>query len=152
VLALVTVPSSVRFLRGAVLLLLLMLVGLNGFELASVLYAGSPDTQAAATVLLTGSLAPLFWAQVLLGVVLPFLLLAGLGQNRAAVIGAAVLVLLGVLAAKYLVLTAGQKLPFLQAEASYVPTLVEVGGVIGVLGLAGLLYVAGRRLVGARPA
>jgi hypothetical protein len=29
---------------------------------------------------------------------------------------------------------------------------VEVGGVIGVLGLAGLLYVAGRRLVGARPA
>jgi hypothetical protein len=33
-----------------------------------------------------------------------------------------------------------------------VPTLVEAGGVIGVIGLAGFLYLIGRRLVGDRPA
>jgi molybdopterin-containing oxidoreductase family membrane subunit len=151
-LLLVSEPAGARWLRGAVLALLLMLVGLNGFELASVVYAGSPDAQAAASLLLTGSLAWVFWGQVVLGIALPFVLLALVGGNRALTLTAAILVLAGVLVAKWLILTAGQALAFMQAEATYVPTLVEVGGVIGVLGLAGFLYVIGRRLVGERPA
>ncbi len=58
-----------------------------------------------------------------------------------------VLVILGVLAAKLVVLTAGQAIPFFQAETTYIPTLVEFGGVVGILGLAGLLFLLGKRLL-----
>jgi molybdopterin-containing oxidoreductase family membrane subunit len=151
-LLLTTAPAAARWLRAAVAVLLLMLAGLNGFELASVAYAGSPDAQAAASLLLTGSLVWVFWGQVVLGVVLPFLLLVGLGGNRLATLVAAALAFAGVLLAKWLILTAGQALAFMQGEARYVPTWVELAGMVGILGLAGLLYVIGRRLFNPEPA
>jgi molybdopterin-containing oxidoreductase family membrane subunit len=151
-LLLTSAPAAARWLRAAVAVLLLMLAGLNGFELASVVYAGSPDAQAAASLLLTGSLAWVFWGQVVLGVVLPFLLLVGLGGNRLATLTGAALAFAGVLLAKWLILTAGQALAFMQGEARYIPTWVEVGGMVGILGLAGLLYVIGRRIFGQQPA
>ena len=80
-------------------------------------------------------------------IVVPFVLLGWASKNRNAVIVSSVLVVLGVFVAKSVTLVAGQALPFMQAQASYTPTIVEAGGVIGVAGLAGLLYLLGKRFV-----
>jgi dimethyl sulfoxide reductase membrane subunit len=139
---------SVFWLRNALLVLLPLLVILNFMDLAAVGYAGNTDAQAATAIYLTGNLSLLFWGHVLLGFALPFLLLVFARENRTMLSIAAVLAILGVLAAKLIVLTAGQAIPFFQqAETTYVPTLVEFGGVIGVLGLAGLLFLIGKRLM-----
>ncbi len=140
-----TEHQAVDWLRRAVLVLLPTLVVLNVFELATVSYAGNPDAQAAIMLFWSGSLAPLFWGQVVLGILIPFVLLAWAGKNRNATLIAAVLVILGVLVTKLGVLISGQALTFTQEQATYMPTLVEVGGVIGVVGLAGLLFLLGKR-------
>ncbi len=140
------------WLRRAVLVMLPIPLVLHLFEIASINYAGHVDAQAAVALFLTGRLALLFWGAVLVGFVLPFVLLAWVKQSRLATIIAAFLAIAGLLAVKLVILTAGQALPFNQPEAVYVPTLVEVGGVIGILGLAGLLFVLGRRLVPAKAA
>jgi molybdopterin-containing oxidoreductase family membrane subunit len=139
--------ASVLWLRNALLVLLPVLVVLNFLELASIGYAGNPDAQAAMTIFLNGNLSLLFWGHALLGFGLPFVLLVFTRENRTVLTVAAGLVLLGVLAAKLIVLTAGQAVPFFQAETTYLPTMVEFGGVLGVLGLAGLLFLIGKRLL-----
>ncbi len=141
-----------RWLRRALLVLLPTLVVLNLLEIAAVSYAGSVGAQDATALFLTGSLAPLFWGQALLGIVVPFVLLALPGENRAATFVAAVLVILGVFVAKLGVLIAGQSLSFMQGEATYLPTLVEVAGVLGIIGLAGLLFLLGKRLISPKAA
>ncbi len=132
------------WLRSLLLALLPALVVVHIIEMASVMYAGEPDAKLAMSLI---SANPLFWAELVLGIVVPFFLLGWVAKNRSAAITAAVLVVLGVLVAKSLMLVAGQAIPFLQKTATYTPTLVEYGGVIGVIGLFGLLYMLGRRLV-----
>ena len=58
---------------------------------------------------------------------------------------AAVLAILGVFITKLDLLVAGQAIPFLGQPVTYMPTLVEVGGVIGAIGLAGLVFVLANR-------
>ncbi len=136
------------WLRSVLLALLPILVVLNFLDLASVNYAGNTDAQAATAIFLTGNLAPLFWGHILLGIVVPFVILAATRDNRTALTIAAVLALLGVFAAKLIMLIAGQAIPFFQTEAvSYLPTLVEVAGVFGVVALAGLLFMIGKRYI-----
>ncbi|HEX7975691.1 MAG TPA: NrfD/PsrC family molybdoenzyme membrane anchor subunit [Anaerolineales bacterium] len=130
------------WLRRALLVLLPVLALFNLFEIASVLYAGHPEAQDATVLFLND---PLYWGQLALGIVVPFVLLAWMGKNRMAIITAAVLAILGVFVAKYVVLIAGQALAFMQGKAAYTPTLVEIGGVVGIIGLAGLLFVLGQR-------
>jgi molybdopterin-containing oxidoreductase family membrane subunit len=139
--------TTVLWLRNALLILLPILVVLNFMDLAAISYAGNTDAQAATAIYLNGNLSLLFWGHVLLGFALPFLLLVFTHENRTALTIAGVLMILGVLAAKLIVLTAGQAIPFFQAETTYLPTIVEFGGVIGVLGLAGLLFLIGKRLI-----
>ncbi len=136
-----------HWLIRALLVLLPILVALNVFEITAVSYAGDPDAKAAAALFLNGNLATLFWGQLLLGIVVPFALLAWFAANRTAVIVAGVLAILGVFVAKYIVLVAGQAIPFMQSPATYVPTWVEAAGVIGIAGLAGLLFMLGERFV-----
>ena len=107
-------------------------------------YAGEPDAQAALQLMLTN---PLYWVVLLVGIVLPFVLLTSGSKSRGTTITASVLVLLAVFLAKYHILISGQALPFMQEPAIYTPTLVEIGGVVGILGFAGLLYVLGIRLI-----
>ena len=97
-----------------------------------------------------GALAPLYWGQILLGIVLPFVLLVWAANNRSAVMAAAVLAFLGVFAAKFVLLVAGQALPFMGAPATYVPTLIELAGLVGMLGLAAFLFVLGKRYLPAK--
>ncbi|MBI4587311.1 MAG: polysulfide reductase NrfD [Candidatus Rokubacteria bacterium] len=64
---------------------------------------------AGAAVFLTGSLAPLFWgAVVAAGIALPFLVQAFFWRGRGPALAAAVLVLVGGFALRYLVLLSGQ--------------------------------------------
>lgn len=140
-------PSLNGWPRRAALVLLPGLVALNLLEIAAVSYAGNPEAQAAVALFWSGSLAPLFWGQAVLGILAPFVLLGWGGRSRAAVVVAGVLVLAGVWVTKLGALVAGQALPFMRPAASYVPTLVEAGGVVGIVGLAGLLFLLGRRLL-----
>ncbi len=139
-----------RWLVRALLVLLPILVALNLFELAAVNYAGEPEAQAAASLLLTGNLALFFWGELLLGIVIPFALLAWFGRDRTMVLTAAVLAILGVFVAKYVVLVAGQAIPFMQSPVAYTPTWVEAAGVIGMAGFAGLLYLLADRFLPAK--
>jgi Ni/Fe-hydrogenase subunit HybB-like protein len=141
-----TKGQAFDWLRRTVMVLLPVVVVLNLLEMASVAYSGDPDAQAA-LALYFGNLGLLFWSTLLLGIVVPFVLLAWAGKNTTAVKAAAALAILGVFGGKLVVLIAGQALPFMQAPASYVPTLVEVAGVVGIIGLAGLLYVLGQKYI-----
>ncbi len=83
----------------------------------------------------------------MVGIALLFVLLAWGGRTQGVLSVAGVLAILGVFATKLAVLVAGQALPFMRAPATYAPTAVEVGGVIGIVALAGLLFVLANRYV-----
>jgi molybdopterin-containing oxidoreductase family membrane subunit len=133
--------------RGWLVTLLPVVLILSVLELVTVSNVGTPDAVAGLTLLLSGSLAPFYWGQILLGIVLPFALLVWAAKSQMAVMAAAVLAIIGVFVAKLDLLVAGQALPFMGAPVSYMPTLVEMAGVIGMVGLAAFLYVLAQRLV-----
>jgi molybdopterin-containing oxidoreductase family membrane subunit len=136
---------TTQWLRRVVLTLLPVLVLLNLLEIASVSYAGEPEAQAAIGLMLSN---PLYWVVLLLGIVLPFVLLAWWGMKRQALLSAGVLMLVAIFVSKILLLVSGQALPaFMPSPEIYVPTLVEIGGVVGIFGLAGLIYLLGLQLV-----
>jgi len=139
---LIFIPSDA--LRLGLLVLLPVVLLLNVFEMAAALYAGDEDVLAGTQLLLA---SPLFWLEVALGIVLPFVLLLLAGKNRSLVIISAILVVLGVFVAKSVTLVAGQAVSFLQGTATYTPSIVELAGVVGVVGLAGLLYLLGTRFI-----
>ena len=119
-------------------------------ELVTVGYGGSPDAAAGLAILTSGSLALVYWGQIILGVIVPFALLVWMASNRMAVQVAAALAFLGVFAAKFAILVAGQAIPFMQAQASYAPSLVEWAGLVGMIGWAGLIYLLGKRYLPAQ--
>ena len=125
-----------RFLAG----LLVAVLALTLIELFTLTNAGEPEQVAGVGLLLGGSLAVYYWGQLLLGLAVPFVLLVWAGKNRSAVMAAAILAIIGVFVAKMVLLVAGQALPFMGAQVSYMPSLVELAGVVGMLGLAGLVY------------
>lgn len=79
-----------------------------------VLTSSRPDDFAAAMLLLQGSFAPLFvGVEVLLGLFAPLLILAmpRINKNEAALSAAAILVLIGVYAMRYVTVVGGQMIP-----------------------------------------
>lgn len=145
--------------------LLMVLVAVDFFlifcEVATAAYTG----EALAELVLTGSLAPLFWVNVLVGLVLPFVILA-MGENRqnpAIVCAASALVLVGVLCKRCWVLLSGFMVPNIAAApgvtlgtaaaqtggavnawalaGAYLPTLPEIVIVVAVFALAALAYI-----------
>lgn len=144
--AIISQPHRQAFdaLRRWLLVFLPVLFLFNLFQIAAALYAGDLDDLGGTNLMLSN---PLFWLEVVLGIIVPFVLLLWTGKNRSVVIIAAVLVVLGVFMAKSVTLVAGQALSFMMGTAVYTPTIVEAGGVIGVAGLAGLLYLLGTRFL-----
>ncbi len=140
----VSAPIASAWLRRSLLVLLPVLFLLNVFEFGALLYAGDADDRFGTSLVLSN---PLFWLVVVLGIILPFVLLIFAGNNRIANIISGVLVVLGVFVAKSLIIVAGQSITLLMGTATYTPTLVEFGGVIGMVGLAGLLYLLGTRFL-----
>lgn len=130
------------WLRKALLILIPIVVLLNVFEIGTVLYNGDPEAQAATSLYLKDWL---FWASVVLGIVAPIALLLWGGKGRTTNIITGVLVVLGVFLAKYVILIAGQAQPYMLAPVTYTPTWSEIGGVIGISALAGLLFLLGLR-------
>jgi Ni/Fe-hydrogenase subunit HybB-like protein len=49
--------------------------------------------------------------------------------------------------AKSLIIVAGQSITLVLGTGTYTPSLVEFGGVIGMIGLAGLLFLLGTRFL-----
>jgi molybdopterin-containing oxidoreductase family membrane subunit len=131
--------------RRGLLLLLPILFVLSFVEMVATLYGADVEAAEAMRILVAGAVAPWYWLALIVGVALPFGLLgwAANGVNTLRV--ASVLAILGVFSAKLNLLVAGRSVPFMQPEASYGPSLVEVGGVIGALGFAALLFLLGRR-------
>ncbi len=136
-----------NWLRVSLLVLLPALVVFNLLEMAAVVYVGEPEAQAATALIWTGDLAIMFWGQMLLGILLPFVLLAWANKSRGLIQVASILAIAGIFVTKLGILISGQAIPFMLEPASYLPTLVEVGVVLGILGLIGLLYLLGDRYV-----
>jgi len=125
---------------------LLIITGLVTLvDVVALSFSGATAAQEAMNLMLNGNLAALFWAQILLGIVLPVILLMTIPIIRLAEISAVVLAILGVLLSKLSLLIAGQAIPLLGPAESYKPTLVELVGVLGVLSLALLLGYLGLR-------
>ncbi len=139
-----------RTLKRILATLLPMILVLSVIELVTVSYGGNPDAKDAMALLWSGNLATLYWGALSLGIVLPFVLFVWAGANRTAVLVAGILAILGVFAIKVAVLVAGQALPFMRAPATYTPTGVEIAGVIGIVSLAGLIFVLANRYVPAQ--
>jgi len=136
--------AATDWLRKALMILIPIVVLLNVFEIATVLYNGDPDAQVATRLYLKDWI---FWASVVLGIVVPIALLLWGGKTRTTHIITGILVVLGVFLAKYVILVAGQAQPYMLAPVDYTPTLPEIGGVIGISALAGLLFLLGLRLI-----
>jgi len=139
-LALIVLANGKAAVGRILAVLLVGVLALTLIELFTLTNAGEPEQVAGVGLLLGGSLAVYYWGQLLLGLVLPFVLLVWAGKNRSAVMAAAILAIIGVFVAKMVLLVAGQALPFMGAQVSYMPSLVELAGVVGMLGLAGLVY------------
>ena len=115
------------------------------FQIAPALLSGDPAVAAPVQVMVAGPLAPLFWiGEVGVGLVLPAVLLAvGAVRSRASGFGAwavaaAVAVLVGILALRYVFVVAGFSVPLLAGlpTPAYVPSLGELLVALFVLGLA----------------
>ena len=130
-----------------VLISLLIITGMvTLLDTVALSFSGPTVAQQAMNLMLNGNLAVLFWMQILLGIVLPVILLTTVPTSRLAVTTAAVLATLGVLLSKLSLLTAGQAIPLMGPAESYAPTVVELGGALGVLALALLLGFLGLRV------
>jgi dimethyl sulfoxide reductase membrane subunit len=146
-IALVLLFSAQPKLKGVLAALLAAVVVFSLIELVTVSYGGTPEAKEGIALLWSGALAPFYWGALILGFVVPFAALVWGGTNETTLVVASVLAILGVFCTKLAVLVAGQALPFMRAPATYMPTFVEIGGVVGIAALAGLLFVLGKRFV-----
>ena len=159
--------------------LLAVFVAVDAFfvfsELLTAAYPGEESSAAVLRLLLSGPLSPFFWAQVLLGLALPFALLFGAESRarRSRVILASALVVFGVFCKRIWLLfsaflgplvngapgvTLGQFVPggntarypdVWAAVGSYAPSWVEVTVFLGIIALGALCFImAARRLLG----
>lgn len=115
--------------------------------LAEVLAGGlavSPQTRAEIGMVLTGSAAPFFWYQVLVGIAVPFCLLL----LKKLTVFAGVLSVSGVLAEKLWILSAGQSESLLSDKISgYMFSWVELLVVVGLTSLGVIVYECVHRIL-----
>ncbi len=143
-------------------------------EVLTAAYPGEESVTAALGLLLSGPLAPFFWVQVVLGLAVPFVILASAAnrQSKSKILLAAALVILGVFCKRVWLLfssfllplvegapgitlgqapAAGAKLDMWAMAGSYTPTLVEWAIFIGIISFGGIMFIiAARRLLWAR--
>lgn len=128
--------------------LAVLLAVLLAFNVVEWVYAYMPFTGAAEdlALLTTGPLAPLYWFQLIVCTVLPLVLLVAVPRS-AIVRASSVLVLIGIVAAKFTILLAGQSVDVMGIFQPYAPSLLEIGLSLGGLGFAGLLYLVGAKIL-----
>lgn len=109
-------------------------------EVLSGIVSENVRAQEQVKLLVTGAESPLFWLQVIGGLVLPLVLLSWKTLPTATSV-AAILALVGVLVEKVWILAVGQALPWVALpSAEYLPTWGEIIGVLGAVALGGLAY------------
>ncbi|MGB9756054.1 MAG: NrfD/PsrC family molybdoenzyme membrane anchor subunit, partial [Desulfurella sp.] len=125
----------------------------TGWRMGTALYTYQPEVAGAAVALLWGKLAIDFWLfQVILGMIVPFFMLIRKPSNTGSLI-AAILVIIGVFFERYNTIVAGQLVPVNSVYydkvfyMSYTPSLSEISLFISALGVAGLLYLIGDRIL-----
>lgn len=136
-----------RVMLAALRVLLPSLLAMIAIEAITVMYGGEFEAKQAMGLMLTGNLSPLFWTEIVLGILVPIFIFAFKSPAKIIAGPAAILAVLGILLAKLNLLVAGQAYPMLDKPAYYTPTMVELGGVVGVVALATLLFAIGRRLL-----
>jgi len=139
--------KALPFLKGLLAGCLALSLFLSLSEAVTSSYGGDQGARDALALLLSGNLAVFYWSQLAFGVALPCLLLLLAGGEPMALGAGAILAIAGVFAGKLNLLVAGQAHPFMQKVASYSPSPVELGGLIGLLGLFATLYLLGTRFL-----
>jgi dimethyl sulfoxide reductase membrane subunit len=132
--------------------LLVWFVAADGFllftEVMTTYVSGEPDHRTQLDILLTGRLAPVFWAEVAIGVLLPaVVLISRAGRRPATIAASSALLLLGVFAKRVNILFAAEFEPLVGLEPGipggrpgqafrpdeiYLPTWVEMGVLFGM--------------------
>ena len=145
--------------------LMVWFIAVDGFllfaEILTTYASRIPDHLKQLNVLLVGRLAPVFWAEVAIGVVVPFAICASrLRKRRGWVVAAGVLAMLGVFAKRINIVMTSMFMPLVGLEPGipggrpgqefapdpiYLPTWVEVGILIGLACFIGLLVTLGVR-------
>jgi dimethyl sulfoxide reductase membrane subunit len=145
--------------------LMVWFVGVDAFllfaEILTTYASRVPDHLEQLDVLLFGRLAPVFWAEVVLGVMVPFAVFATrLRERRGWTVAAAALALLGVFFKRINIVMTSMFMPLIglapgipggrpgqpfAPDPIYVPTWVEWGILVGIASLVGLLISLGVR-------
>lgn len=135
-LAMLIVPHSESF-RKIFLTTLAMGLVISLAEVFTGAFTGNPETKARMLNILSGNIAPFFWGQIAIGLLIPIFLLV---RNFKSVI-AAILAIVGVVLEKTWILAAGQAKMWLQDSLqTYFPSLLEYIIVIGVVALGVVLF------------
>lgn len=145
--------------------LMLWFLGVDAFLLFSEILTSYlsrvPDHIQQLQVLLFGRLAPVFWAEIILGVAVPFAIFSSRLRNRRGwVVAGGVLALVGVFFKRINIVMTSMFVPLVglapgipggrpgqefRSDAIYIPTAVEMGILIGVAALVGVLITFGVR-------
>jgi len=145
--------------------LMVWFIAVDGFllfaEILTTYASRVPDHLKQLNVLLTGRLAPVFWAQVIVGVVVPFVICASrLRERRGWVVAAGVLAMLGVFGKRINIVMTSMFMPLVGLEPGipggragqefapdpiYIPTWVEMGILLGLACFVGMLITLGVR-------
>ncbi len=157
--------------------LMAVFIAIDGFflfaEVLTAIASNVPDLRDQTMLLLNGSLAPFFWPEMLLGVVVPFLIFAlpGLRRRNGLLAAASTLAVLGVLLKRINIMMASMSLPLIERApgqswgrlvapggrfwlrlGDYAPTWVEWSIAAGIVALGALLVTLGVRYLVRRPA
>ena len=145
--------------------LMVWFIAADGFllfaEILTTYASRVPDHLKQLNVLLFGRLAPVFWAEVAIGVVVPFAICAsGLRRRRGWVVAAGALAMLGVFAKRINIVMTSMFVPLVglapgipngrpgqgfAPDPIYIPTWVELGILVGLASFFGLLVTLGVR-------
>jgi molybdopterin-containing oxidoreductase family membrane subunit len=145
--------------------LMVWFIGVDAFllfaEILTTYLSRVPDHVKQLNVILVGRLAPVFWAEVVLGLVVPFAIFASrLRYRRGWLVAAGVLSLVGVFFKRINIVMTSMFEPLVglapgipggrpgqefRPDQIYVPTVVEVGVLIGVACFVGALITLGVR-------
>ncbi|HKZ63582.1 MAG TPA: NrfD/PsrC family molybdoenzyme membrane anchor subunit [Thermoplasmata archaeon] len=134
---------------GRILAILLPILGyLLLMEWTVVFYGAEPGPLNVWQFITSGSYAALFWAMVIFGLLMPFLILAPRRtRTRKGVAVASALIVFGVMLERYLIVIAPLLFPSLPGDVrAYAPTSSEAVMVAGVYGLGILLLALSTKL------
>ncbi len=134
--------------------LLLLFLGIFLFftiwKLVTAQYGRIPEEFESAMLLINGPLSVPFWVgEILLGILIPTVILVYTRAQRFwAVTAASLLVIVGMFAARYDFVVAGQLVPIIGRDGlwQYTPSVIETLSTLGALSLCLLLYSLGNRL------